>query len=77
MARGKRAAPKPAGADKGVAAAPAGLVAIVTGPKKGRWRAGRFFTSEPVSIPLAELSEDDQAALLGDPRLSVETREAD
>ncbi len=53
------------------------LVVIVTGPKRGRWRIGRHFTHEPVTIPVDELSEDQQTALLSDPKLSVETREAD
>lgn len=53
------------------------LVVVVTGPRKGRWRAGRHFTAEPVTIPAEDLSEDEIAALLGDPRLSVETRETD
>ncbi|WP_226557860.1 HI1506-related protein [Salipiger thiooxidans] len=83
--------PEPAPADTATAGTPAAaegldgasaatsnpLVVVVTGPKRGRWRAGRHFTAEPVTIPAEDLSEDEIAALLGDPRLSVETREAD
>ncbi|WP_295081148.1 hypothetical protein [Tabrizicola sp.] len=43
----------------------------VTGPAKGRWRAGRKFGAEPVDIPVAELTEDDLAKLEGDPELTV------
>lgn len=43
----------------------------VTGPAKGRWRAGRKFGPEPVDIPVAELTEDDLAKLEGDPELTV------
>ncbi|SDY55358.1 hypothetical protein [Citreimonas salinaria] len=53
------------------------LVVVVKGPKRGRWRAGRHFGAQPVTIPLEELTEGEKAALIADPRLSVETREAD
>lgn len=43
----------------------------VTGPKKGRWRAGRHFGAEPVIIPLDEVSEDMAQKLQGDPMLSI------
>ncbi|MCA0849691.1 HI1506-related protein [Salipiger thiooxidans] len=83
--------PEPAPADTAAAGTPAAaegldgtsaatgqpLVVVVTGPRKGRWRAGRHFTAEPVTIPAGDLSEDEIAALQGDPRLSVETRETD
>ncbi|MEO1974805.1 MAG: HI1506-related protein [Paracoccaceae bacterium] len=69
-------APAAAGAKDGAPAAKP-VVVVVTGPRKGRWRAGRHFTAEPVTIPAEELSDDEVAALLGDPRLTVETREAD
>lgn len=41
----------------------------VTGPRKGRWRAGRHFNAEPreLTVTAAEL-----AALAADPRLKVE-----
>ena len=42
---------------------------MVRGPQAGRWRAGRKFGAEPVSIPLSELSDDQRAALEGDPAL--------
>lgn len=83
--------PEPAPADTAAAGAPAAaegldgtsaataqpFVVVVTGPRKGRWRAGRHFTAEPVTIPAEDLSEDEIAALQADPRLSVETRETD
>ncbi|WP_172298345.1 hypothetical protein [Pseudoruegeria sp. HB172150] len=56
---------------------PSGLVVRVIGPKKGRWRAGRHFTREAVDIPLEELSEDEKRMLIGDPKLTVETVEAE
>lgn len=52
-------------------AAGAGQTLRVIGPKKGRWRAGRHFGAEPVSIPLADLSEAEIAALESDPVLTV------
>lgn len=48
-----------------------GKTISVKGPKKGRWRIGRFFSSEVVEIPLAELSAKDKAALKADKRLTV------
>lgn len=53
------------------------MLVTVTGPKKGRWRAGRHFTAEPVTIPADMLSAVEIGQLLGDPKLTVETREAD
>lgn len=47
------------------------FVLRVTGPAKGRWRAGRKFGPEPVEIPVAELTEEDLAKLEGDPELTV------
>lgn len=53
-------------------AAPEGKVTIiVVGPAKGRWRAGRHFGPEPVSIPVADLTDDQLLALKGDPELIV------
>ncbi|MCH8475954.1 MAG: hypothetical protein LAT55_12095 [Opitutales bacterium] len=52
--------------------APTGATVTVKGPRRGRWRAGRHFTHEPVTIPLAELSDDQVAALQGDPTLTVQ-----
>lgn len=50
---------------------PEPAIITVTGPKRGRWRAGRHFTPQPVPIPLADLSDDEIAALAGDPYLTV------
>lgn len=44
---------------------------IVTGPKKGRWRIGRKFGPEPVTLLAADLSEDDLKALGDDKTLTV------
>lgn len=44
---------------------------VVIGPRRGRRRAGRQFGPEPVTIPLAELSDDEIAAIKGDPALTV------
>lgn len=43
----------------------------ITGPKQGRWRAGRRFTKEPVTIPVDDLSEAEICALEDDPKLVV------
>lgn len=50
---------------------PSGGLIVVTGPKRGRRRAGRAFGPEPVKIPLTDLSEDDARAIADDPELSV------
>ncbi|WP_305970445.1 MULTISPECIES: hypothetical protein [unclassified Mameliella] len=49
---------------------PEGVLTVI-GPKKGRWRAGRHFTPEPVEIPLANLSEEEIAMLVADPKLTL------
>lgn len=49
---------------------PEGVLTVI-GPRKGRWRAGRHFSPEPVKIPLAELSDDEIAMLAGDPKLTL------
>lgn len=54
------------------ASQPGGLIVRVTGPKKGRWRIGRYFTRTPVDIPLDDLSEDEKRALVRDLTLNVE-----
>lgn len=43
----------------------------VTGPEKGRRRAGRRFGPEPTVIPAEELAEGELAQLLADPELKV------
>lgn len=47
-------------------------VVVVKGPVKGRWRAARKFTPEPVEIPVEELTVEDLEKLTGDPELTVE-----
>ncbi len=44
---------------------------MVTGPAKGRWRAGRHFGPEPVVIPASELTEAQARALADDPELTM------
>jgi hypothetical protein len=44
---------------------------VVKGPAKGRWRIGRHFTQEPVSIPESALSPEQKEALAADPELTV------
>lgn len=65
--------PKAKKADK--AEAPEATV-VVTGPEKGRWRAGRKFTREPSSIPLGDLKEGDLEKLQADPELFVKVIDA-
>ncbi len=43
----------------------------VRGPEKGRWRIGRRFGSEAVTIPVADLTLEQIQALLADPELTV------
>lgn len=64
---------KPKKADK--ADAPEATV-VVTGPEKGRWRAGRKFTREPSSIALGDLKEGELEALQADPELMVQIVDA-
>ncbi|WP_425099139.1 hypothetical protein [Tropicibacter sp. S64] len=45
---------------------------IVIGPKKGRWRAGRHFTKEPVVVLVSELEAGQREMIEGDPVLQVE-----
>lgn len=47
-----------------------GHVVRVIGPAKGRWRAGRKFTPEPVEIPASELTDEAMQKLFGDPELT-------
>lgn len=43
----------------------------ITGPKQGRWRAGRHFSAEPTVIGIDTLTEDELEALRGDPMLPI------
>lgn len=49
----------------------AGAVLTIKGPAKGRWRAGRHFGPDVVTIPAADLTEAQIEALMDDPELSV------
>lgn len=44
---------------------------VVTGPAQGRWRAGHSFTSEPVTLSVADLTDDQVVAITNDPALTV------
>ena len=44
---------------------------VVQGPAKGRWRIGRNFGPEPVSIQATDLTETEFNALRADPELFV------
>jgi len=46
-------------------------VLAVTGPRRGRWRAGWHFGPEPRRIPLAGLTDEERAAIEGDPALKA------
>lgn len=43
----------------------------VTGPANGRWRIGKHFTRETQTLDLADLTEEQIAALEADPELVV------
>ncbi len=51
-----------------------GWEVVVTGPAKGRWRAGRHFGPEPVVIPAPDLTEAMARALADDPELTFVPR---
>lgn len=53
----------------------AGFVLIVTGPKRGRRRAGMGFDATPRRIEADQLTPDQMAALRDDPALTVEIEE--
>lgn len=64
--------PEKGGQVSGAGSEPApGAALTITGPKRGRWRAGRHFGPQPVTIPLADLTEAEIAALRADPALTV------
>lgn len=48
------------------------VILTITGPKRGRRRAGRQFGSEPVQIAASELSEAERRALEADPSLKID-----
>lgn len=50
------------------------VLVVRTREAKGRWRAGRHFTREPVEINANELSVEEIAAIEGDPML-ISSRE--
>lgn len=54
---------------------PEGWTVRVTGPAKGRWRAGRKFGPEAVAIAADELTDADMEKLMADPELKVEIAE--
>jgi hypothetical protein len=54
---------------------PEGWTVRVTGPAKGRWRAGRKFGPEEVAIPASELTEREMEQLASDPELTITVTE--
>jgi hypothetical protein len=50
---------------------PPGVTVVVTALQPSRWRIGRHFTHEPVSIPADELTGEEVNALFLDPLLTV------
>lgn len=54
---------------------PEGWTVRITGPARGRWRAGRKFGAEEVAIPASELTEAEVEMLAGDPELHVTVTE--
>ena len=50
---------------------PPGFTVVVTASQDRRWRIGRQFGREPVSIPADELTEAEARALENDPILTV------
>ena len=48
-----------------------GPVLIIKGPAKGRWRAGRHFGPDIVTLPASELTQAQIEALMADPELAV------
>lgn len=50
---------------------PPGFTVVVTASQDRRWRIGRQFGREPVSIPAEELTEAEARALENDPILTV------
>jgi hypothetical protein len=47
---------------------------VVTGPVKGRWRAGRHFGPTPVVIAAVDLTEAQVRAIADDPELTMVPR---
>lgn len=48
-----------------------GAQVSITGPKRGRWRAGFHFTAEPRLFTVSELTDDEIAAISLDDKLTV------
>ncbi len=49
-----------------------GVVVRITGPKKGRRRAGRHFGKQPVDVPIDDLDNAARVALIADPTLTLQ-----
>jgi hypothetical protein len=49
-------------------------VVVKANTSKGRWRIGRHFTRDETLIPLAEVSDEQQRALVDDPKIEVKLR---
>ena len=66
-ATSEKPAPKKKGKDEGREEA----WLIVTGPERGRRRAGHAFGKTAVELRVAELSDPELSAIKGDPELAV------
>lgn len=44
---------------------------VVVGPQKGRWRIGRHFGPEPVTLARSDLGDEEIQRLRDDPELFV------
>lgn len=61
--------PAPAPAPQVLEQALTGIVIVRSVAARGRWRIGRHFTQAPTEIDVGTLTEDQLAALAGDPDL--------
>lgn len=52
------------------------VIVVKAKSARGRWRAGRHFTTQETAIPRAELSDEQLAAICADPELIVELQDA-
>jgi hypothetical protein len=58
-------------APKAVLRGKGAVMLTITGPKRGRRRAGREFGPDPVTIAAADLTEVERLALEADPALTI------
>ena len=70
------AAPSAGGTTPPADPSPPGPTVLVTGPKRGSWRAGMHFTPTPTALPLDDLAPGVLEALEADPLLTVKIVDA-